>query len=140
MTTQVEDPSRTGLEAMPRQVGVLNWDGLSIPVLEVKWADERQWCRHVHDYLTGDGPASSRGCRMHADHPAGGKYCRLTGGKDNQVPCLFDEPLDPPSPGWLKAMRWGKVTLVNEDGTTETALTRVEYATEGAPRAVKVES
>ena len=71
---------------------------VTIPILEVTWADERQWCGIVHDYLS-DGAVPDGDCPMHRDG-----LCRLTA----NMPCLFDEPET--SPGWQKAREWKRCT------------------------------
>jgi len=94
------------------QVALVGQDGeaTTVPIVQVQWADERQWCSRVHEYLASgqipDGP-----CPMHKDG-----ICQLTGDK----PCLLDEPED--SEGWAKARRWlryrtpdGKRVLVARD-------------------------
>lgn len=66
---------------------------ITIPILEMPWGDERQWCGLVHEYLATetfpDGNCSMRD----------GNLCRLTADK----PCLFDEPET--SQGWQKPHR-----------------------------------
>ena len=71
---------------------------VTIPILEVTWADERQWCGPVHDYLANGGIPDGN-CPMRRDG-----LCRLTGDR----PCLFDEPES--SEGWRKARRWARYT------------------------------
>ena len=67
---------------------------VAMPVLDLPWADERQWCRWVHEYLaTGQTPVGT--CPMLKDG-----ICLLTRDK----PCLLSEP--PESEGWQKARRW----------------------------------
>ena len=67
---------------------------VAIPILDLPWADERQWCRWVHEYLaTGQMPVGT--CPMLKDG-----ICLLTQNK----PCLLSEP--PESEGWQKARRW----------------------------------
>ena len=77
------------------QVGLVKGEELvAIPILKVNWADERQWCSRVHEYLA-TGRVPDGGCPMHD-----GGICRLTADR----PCLLDEPED--SEGWAKARRW----------------------------------
>ncbi|MEO0249546.1 MAG: hypothetical protein ABIN58_08425 [candidate division WOR-3 bacterium] len=73
---------------------VLDGEEVTMPILEVTWADERQWCSLVHDYLDS-GVAANGNCPMRQ-----GSLCRLTADK----PCLFDEPES--SEGWEKARQW----------------------------------
>lgn len=122
----IADTSVHTIEAvvdMPEQVGVIELDGLSIPILEMKWADERQWCTRVHDYLAGDGSGHPAGCPMLDEHPRGGLYCRGNG-KAARSACLFHEA--PDSEGWQKAQRWTRVEIDQGNGTEKTGLARVE--------------
>lgn len=82
-----------------------------------KWADERQWCGCVHDFLNDEANphfldvlADRSACPMWScDDDTPGGFCRLNGYRDpaTRTPCLLDEPLD--SDGWHKARRWKRV-------------------------------
>lgn len=75
----------------------------------VRWADERQWCRHAHE---GERPSE---CSMFGtdEHTPGG-FCKLNGYSVEawgleaalamRTPCIFDEPQD--APIWAKVERW----------------------------------
>ncbi len=81
----------------------------AVPVVKVKWFDERQTCRLVHDYLEGRiqgtfGEYSH--CRAYA---AG--ICSDTGGAG--LLCMFHEPER--AAIWQRARQWERVAL--EDGT-----------------------
>jgi len=71
----------------------------SVPIIEPKWADERQWCGLVQAYLHGETeaePSEWRACRSYRD----GKC----GGVGHRAACLFEEPES--SAGWHKAKSW----------------------------------
>lgn len=124
---------------LAKQAGVIEVAGRHIPLLEVKWADERQWCGRIHRFLTGEVPVSEvaelrADCDMCRALPRdGGEYCALAGGPDDPVPCLFDERRD--AEGWRKARRWTLVALEYADGRTERALTPAAWATKAAAEA-----
>ena len=89
-------------DQLPAQLDIVT----PIPVLEVKWADERQWCPLVHDYLDGriDGaPAQYTAC---ADYRDG--HC---GRNDAKSPCLFREP--DTAEAWAKARSWARAVDAN---------------------------
>ena len=109
--TQTKEVALPGYEIegliMPGQVEGLEFD-VPIPILKVQWADERQWCGLVHQYLDGwiEGrPDEYQGCSSNRAGQCGGN-----GWKD---PCLFLEPES--SKGWARARQWELITL--EDGT-----------------------
>jgi hypothetical protein len=81
----------------------------AVPVVQVRWFDERQTCRLVHDYLEGrmEGVAGEYSC---CDAYAAG-VCRATGGAG--LVCLFHEP--EAAAGWRRARQWDGVVLA--DGT-----------------------
>lgn len=106
-------------------------NGAVVPILKdhwpdgrpFQWADERQWCRHVHDAL--DDGLSEAACQQlkavcscWEAWPDGRRGCTLTSGPRSGTyePCLFDEPRD--SKGWAKARRWVSVTVDGEDCLT----------------------
>ena len=106
-------------------------DGYVVPILKDRWpdgrpfqmADERQWCRRVHDAL--DGGLSEAACQrlkavcpLWEAWPDGRWGCTLTSGprSGTYAPCLFDEARD--SKGWTKARRWVSVTMDGEDCLT----------------------
>ena len=95
------------------ELGILE----AVPILEVKWADERQWCGLVHQYLAGE--IDGRPSDWQACSSLRGGMCGGNGWKD---PCLFREPES--SKGWQRANQWTCVTLA--DGTQ--ALARREHA------------
>ena len=55
----------------------------------LKWADERQWCKHA---IAGERPA---GCSMYGADD-GKSFCKLNAWKDpsRRSLCNFDEPAD----------------------------------------------
>ena len=90
---------------------------VDVPILQVRWFDERQCCTTVHAYLSGDidgTPAEYTGCSSYRDGQCGGVGW--------ERPCLFHEPET--SDGWRKARSWELVSL--DDGTT--ALAKREVA------------
>lgn len=109
-------------------------DGSVVPIIKdqwpdgrpFKWADERQWCKRVHQALD-DGLSEAAGKQMKAvcscweAWPDGRRGCTLTSGprSGTYAPCLFDEPRN--SKGWAKARRW---VSVNVDGESCLTLTQ----------------
>lgn len=80
-----------------------------IPVVAMRWFDDRQTCKLVHDYLEGkiEGRFDEyRACKSYA---AG--VCAGTNGAG--CLCLFHEPDG--SLGWALARQWRRIQL--EDGT-----------------------
>ena len=76
-------------------------DLVDIPVHTVKWMDERQHCKIVHEFLAGERqgtPNDWQGCSSLKNG-----YCSMNG-KAIASPCLFQELDD--SIGWQKAMQW----------------------------------
>lgn len=82
---------------------------VGVVVKTVKWADERQWCKHA---IAGKRPET---CSMFCvdDHTPGG-FCKLNGYSIEawgleaalamRTPCVFDEPKD--APVWAKVETW----------------------------------
>jgi hypothetical protein len=108
-------------------------DGSIVPIVKdhlpdgrpFQWADERQWCRRVHQALDErlDEIASLKlrvGCSCWEKWPDGRMGCTLTSGprSGTYAPCLFEEPRN--SQGWAKARRWVSVTVDGEDCLTLT--------------------
>jgi len=106
-------------------------DGSVVPIVKdhwpdgtpFQWADERQWCKRVHEALDGklDEAACAAlraGCGCWKAWPDGRKGCTLTSSActNTYEPCLFDEPRG--SKGWAKAKRWVSVTVDGVHGLT----------------------
>jgi len=106
-------------------------DGSIVPIVKdhwpdgrpFQWADERQWCRRVHQAIDEglDEIASLKlrvGCSCWEKWPDGRMGCTLTSGprSGTYAPCLFDEPRN--SQGWAKARRWVSVTVDGVDCLT----------------------
>lgn len=73
-----------------------------IPIVKVTWADERQTCNPVHDFVFYEAPPDLAGCR---DYQEG--RCRRVGGR----PCAF---LDDDPTFWAKARRWKRIPVTPE--------------------------
>jgi len=104
-------------------------DGSIVPIVKdhwpdgrpFQWADERQWCRRVHQAIDEglDEIASLKlrvGCSCWEKWPDGRMGCTLTSGprSGTYAPCLFDEARN--SQGWAKARRWVSVSVDGVDG------------------------
>ena len=99
------------------ELGILE----AVPILEVRWFDERQTCLAVLEYLLGERqgtPADYEPCYFFR---AG--QCRRNGRESANL-CLFCEPES--SRGWQSARQWTLVTMA--DGSK--AVARREYAAE----------
>lgn len=80
----------------------------AVPVVKVRWFDERQTCRLVHDYL--EGRMEGALCEYGGCGAYHGGICRNTGCA--RLPCMFHEPEG--APIWQRARQWERVVL--EDG------------------------
>jgi hypothetical protein len=81
---------------------------VAIPVVAVRWFDNRQTCKLVHDYLEGQIEGRFEEYRACKSYAAG--VCASTGGAG--LLCLFHEP--DRSLGWAAARQWQRVRA--EDG------------------------
>ena len=108
-------------------------DGAIVPIVQdrwpdgrpFQWADERQWCKRVHQALDGKLSEATclelrAGCTCCEAWPDGRKGCTLISGprSGTYALCLFDEPRN--SQGWAKARRWVSATVDGVDGLTLT--------------------
>ena len=92
------------------QVGVLDLDGISVPVVGMNMLDERTGCERAHRYLAGELqgiPSDFAGCYFYCSG-----RCNMNGRKAN--PCLFHEPES--SRSWDKVKWW--CLLEYPDGRT----------------------
>ena len=115
------------------QVGVLDLDGISVPVVEMAMLDERTGCERAHRYLAGELqgiPSEYSGCYFYH-----GGCCNMNGKAAN--PCLFHEPESGRS--WDKVKRWR--LLERDDGSTciAPAYDAVEIAASIGARVVGLE-
>ena len=90
----------------------------AVPVLQVRWYDERAGCKLAHKYLAGElqgTPEEYAGCWAYFPQPAGGG-CLMNGRAGNRArsACLFHEPENGPAWDRLRA----NVLLELPDGTT----------------------
>jgi hypothetical protein len=75
------------------QTVTVNLDGkdLPIPVVAVKWTDERRWCKRALEC----SPKGACGCANYAsDTPDTAAWCALNG-DGAKTPCVFDVTGDP---------------------------------------------
>jgi hypothetical protein len=87
------------------QAGVINFAGAAIPVVEMRWFDERETCRRALRFLAGDidgAPSDYQTCAQYR-----GRACARGG------LCLFHEADD--AAIWRKASTWR--LLVQPDGS-----------------------
>lgn len=92
----------------------------AIPIVAVRWMDERIGCRLAHLYEAGEiegTPEQYGGCFFYR---AGGG-CTMNGGRSSDA-CLFH--LGESAPAWSRLREWAM--LVEPDG--KTAICRREYA------------
>ena len=82
----------------------------AVPVIQVRWSDERETCRTVQDFLAGEIEGTFEEYSRCTGYVAG--QCSGTGGAS--LPCLFHEPST--SRSWKRAQEWERIKL--EDGTT----------------------
>lgn len=83
----------------------------AVPVLQVKWHDERTGCNLAHRYDAGQiagTPAEYQGCHFYR---SGG--CQMNGNSYRDA-CLFHEPEN--GPAWTNLRRWA--LLEEPDGNT----------------------
>lgn len=114
------------------QVGVLDLDGISVPVVEMAMLDERTGCASVLRYQAGElqgVPGDYTGCPAYS-----GRLCRMQGGG---ALCAFHEPDS--APIWRKAQRWR--LLEWPDGKTAVTLAHsaLEIASDCGARVVGLE-
>lgn len=89
-----------------------------VPVLQVRWYDERAGCPIAHRYMAGEhdgAPEAYQACWAYWPAPAGGG-CLMNGRDGNRArsACLFHEPENGPAWDRLRA----NVLLELPDGTT----------------------
>lgn len=87
----ITGPDGQPVSAIPPAVLLNMINTGQIPVLEIKWGDERPWCKYAHD---GDAAGAAR-CNCLVSEPGSRPWCGLNG-RDRKSPCLFDEPDDHP--------------------------------------------
>lgn len=90
----------------------------AVPVVEVRWYDERAGCQLAHRYEAGEidgNPDDYTGCWAYWPAPAGGG-CLMNGRHNGRArsACLFHEP--DPGPAWARLR--ANVLLELPDGTT----------------------
>lgn len=92
------------------QTGVLDFDGIHVPVVEMNWLDERTGCAPAHRYLAGElqgVPSDYAGCFFYCSG-----RCNMNGRGAN--PCLFHEAET--SASWARVRGWR--LLEYPDGST----------------------
>ena len=84
---------------------------VQIPVLDVRWHDERTGCRLAHAHLAGhitavEAEASLETCSFYQRAPIGAGRCTMNGKVtgEGRNPCLFHQ--NPHSADWQNVMRW----------------------------------
>lgn len=96
------------------QAGVINVEGLGlIPVIELRWLDERTGCARAHRYLAGELqgiPADYDGCYFYRSG-----RCTMNGSEAGRPrnACLFRE--SETSTSWARVREWR--LLVQPDGS-----------------------
>lgn len=105
----VELPGQKIIDLVPAdqlaQIGIMQ----SVPIVQVRWSDERETCQTVQDFLVGEIEGTFEEYSRCTGYVAG--QCSGTGGAS--LPCLFHEPST--SRSWQRAQSWERITL--EDGT-----------------------
>lgn len=111
-------PDETIVDMIPP--GALDGLGIvqAVPVVQVRWYDERAGCKIAHRYEAGElqgKPDDYTGCWAYGPAPAGGG-CLMNGRHNGRArsACLFHEPED--SPAWQRLR--ANVLLELPDGTT----------------------
>ena len=119
MTTKTQEREHVTLPGVPdpEVIGIFAPGELAaigifeaVPILEVKWHDERTGCARAHRYLAGEldgAPGDYTGCYFYH-----GGRCDMNGRSAN--PCLFHEPESGRS--WDKVRWW--CLLEYPDGRT----------------------
>ena len=96
------------------QAGVLNVEGLGqIPIIEMRWHDERTGCARAHRYLAGELqgiPADFDGCYFYRSG-----RCTMNGSEAGRPrnACLFRE--SETSASWARVREWR--LLIQPDGS-----------------------
>ena len=119
-------PNETVVDMIPP--GQLAHHGIAqaVPVIAVKWYDERAGCKLAHRYDAGQlqgTPDEYAGCWAYWPAPAGGG-CLMNGKQAGRArsACLFHEPA--PGPAWARLR--ANALLELPDGST--AITSRAYA------------
>ena len=95
---------------------------VDVPILAVKWHDERTGCATAHRYLAGEldgAPGDYTGCHFYH-----GARCDMNGRGAN--PCLFHEPESGPS--WGNVKRWRLLEYPDGSQAITTAHSAAELA------------
>ena len=107
-------PDETIIDVIPP--GALDHLGIvqAVPVLKMRWHDERTGCEKAHRYDAGElqgTPEDYSSCWAYSNG-----RCKMNGSQDGRPrsACLFHEPEDGPS--WADLRQW--VLLELPDGTT----------------------
>jgi len=102
MTTAILPGTAEVIDVIP--AGELPGLLVAVPVVDVRWFDDRQTCRLAHDYLEGLTEGTPDDWEACTSYNAG--ECGRSG-----RPCLFLEADD--GEAWERARSWERVTLAS---------------------------